>query len=306
MHTDVEPVRPFSEAFDFRRAAARSWAALKVAPLILWVGGVYRACTSGGGGGGDRSSSRHEALLDAVGGPPGGAWTAAGLPRPGALPELPRLAGLSGMDAGLLVLLVVAGLAAVALAYAFAAWLLPGWHRAQAAVFRTGTSEWRTFFTSFDAFPATFGFLLLRAGLIVGGALLVAGPFLAAELYGERDPALFLAALGWGAVWLPGLVYVFLGLAFADRLIAFEGAGVWEATRGSWRLVEGHRLELLLFGLLLGLGWLGFFLAGLLMLCVGLVVTVPLGNAFVDLCLTEAWLHLTRPHAETEGWAVRA
>lgn len=327
MESTVEPVRSFGEALDVRRAAARSWAAIKAAPLILWVGGLYRACTNGGGGGGGGSSQEQSALLDGGGldalgahGPAGlgldpaavaaaPPWAAAGPAAPGLrLPVRPALAALDAWDAGTIALIAVFGLALLALAFAFTAWLLPGWHRVQAALFRTGRSEWGTLFTSFDAFPASLGYVVIKAGLLVAWVVVVVLPFLAWDYVAGPELTAGRIAFGvaWSLPWLAVLAYGWLGICLADRIIALEGVGAWEGFRISWRLMDGQRLPLLLFLVLVGLLSLLFFIAGALAFCVGLVVTVPLAHAFADLCLTEAYLHLTRPPEETESWAIRA
>lgn len=70
-----------------------------------------------------------------------------------------------------------------------------------------------------------------------------------------------------------------------------------------WDLIAGRRLSFLLFAVVVFLFTGLFAVAGVLACLIGLVVTVPLSWAWIDLSFTEAYLRLTKPE-EADGWAI--
>jgi len=69
---------------------------------------------------------------------------------------------------------------------------------------------------------------------------------------------------------VPGIIAA-LGLLFALYVVIDRGAGPINALKESWRITNGNKWQLFLFGLVLS----GLNLVGFLLLVVGLLVTVP-------------------------------
>jgi len=69
---------------------------------------------------------------------------------------------------------------------------------------------------------------------------------------------------------VPGIIAA-LGLLFVLYVVIDRGAGPINALKESWRITNGNKWQLFLFGLVL----IGLNLVGLLALVVGLLVTVP-------------------------------
>jgi uncharacterized membrane protein len=69
---------------------------------------------------------------------------------------------------------------------------------------------------------------------------------------------------------VPGIIAA-VGLGFAPYLVIDRAKGPIEALKESWRITQGHKWQLFLFGLAL----IGLNILGLLALVVGLLVSVP-------------------------------
>ncbi|MES0403793.1 MAG: DUF975 family protein [Hyphomicrobium sp.] len=86
--------------------------------------------------------------------------------------------------------------------------------------------------------------------------------------------AQFLAAIiifvGLLLLIVPGFIAA-LGLLFVPYVVIDRGAGPINALKESWRITNGNKWQLFLFGLVLS----GLNLVGVLLLVVGLLVTVP-------------------------------
>ena len=98
----------------------------------------------------------------------------------------------------------------------------------------------------------------------------------------------------------PTLIYVGLGLAFGDHAVALDNAGPTEALEKSWGLASGNRLHLFLFLFVYGIARLALAIAGLMMLCIGALFTVPISRAVTDVGFTEGYLLLTGHTASAE------
>jgi hypothetical protein len=89
---------------------------------------------------------------------------------------------------------------------------------------------------------------------------------------------------GWTPLWVvivtwligtPLRIYVFLGVVFAQlELLVDPQANAFTAFAGSWRVVSGHRFEVL------GIGFVAVLIMwlGVLACCVGVLATLPVGT----------------------------
>ena len=123
-------------------------------------------------------------------------------------------------------------------------------------------------------------YLLVILGFWLPIAGVVALPLLVLD---ETDTAA-LVVLGAVAVLAFPMIYVSLGLVFMQyELVHDDGAGIISSITRSWQLARGQRWYIFGVGLLAGL----IILAGLLLCCVGILVTYPLGSLlFAALYLT--------------------
>jgi uncharacterized membrane protein len=87
--------------------------------------------------------------------------------------------------------------------------------------------------------------------------------------------AYFLSALiiaaGYILLIVPGII-ASLGLSFVAFLVVDRGAGVIDSLKESWRITKGHKWQLLLLFLVLGL----INLLGIIALLIGVIVTLPI------------------------------
>jgi hypothetical protein len=90
------------------------------------------------------------------------------------------------------------------------------------------------------------------------------------------------------------MIYVGIGLAFGDRAVVIDGLGATDALDRSWSLAKGNRIQLFVFLLATTL----FRLAGLLLCCIGVVLT----RAIVDVGTTEAYMLATQ--SSSDAWVL--
>ena len=112
------------------------------------------------------------------------------------------------------------------------------------------------------------------------------------------------AGAAFCAIAIPSLIYVQLGMSLGSHVIVLEGEGPVGALERSWGLISGNRLWLILYGFVMFLLMMGAVVGGLVALCVGLIVLVPIARAITDFGYTESFLLLTRPPEEIEGWRI--
>lgn len=125
-------------------------------------------------------------------------------------------------------------------------------------------------------------FLMLAGGLAAVGLLL-----------GSEEAAVALGLLGL-VIFSPAYIYITLGVLLAPYAAAFERMGPFEALSRSWGLVKGNRLWLFWYLLVQTV----FVLLGLLLCCVGIIVT----SAVSIIAGFEAYLRLVRDdHA---SWSI--
>lgn len=91
-------------------------------------------------------------------------------------------------------------------------------------------------------------------------------------------PLLGLGVLVFGVAVLVLMIFL-LPLTFSTWEIVYGGAGAIESIRRSWLLGSGFRAETLGYSLVAGLASGGIVVAGLLALCVGVVVAIPIAIA---------------------------
>jgi hypothetical protein len=142
---------------------------------------------------------------------------------------------------------------------------------------RGGSPEIGQMFSGGDRFLPLLGLsLLLGVGGHVGSLVAVAGTSM-----GEKSIVL----LGNGLGYLNGLVVlvlVALGLMFAQYFIVDAGHGPISGISAAWRSCAGQRGKVLAFGVVDFL----IVLAGLLVCCVGMIVSSPLASLAVAVLYT--------------------
>jgi hypothetical protein len=136
--------------------------------------------------------------------------------------------------------------------------------------------------------------LPLAVGFV--GAMLLAGIIVGAVAIGEEsggDEALAVVMLCSLLIVIPLLIGMFLvGLLFMFSLVAVwdHPESGWEAVKDSARVVRGHFLSCIGFGLLFGLIAAAAYLAGAIACCVGIFFTMP----FVTVWLSASMIYLYR------------
>lgn len=113
-----------------------------------------------------------------------------------------------------------------------------------------------------------------------GGVMLVGVLFLPAILLVVQqwpDPGIeaLLAAAAGGLVFAPVALYVAARICLANCAIAERRMGAFEAISESWRMTSGQLWPFVLFFLLFFVLAIVSYVAGLLLCCVGVLVTVP-------------------------------
>ena len=126
------------------------------------------------------------------------------------------------------------------------------------------------------ALPLMAGFgLLFAVAILVGG-----GSFSSSGLKEAfNGPAPFIV-LGLGGLALTiAMMWVVIPLTFAQFELVYGGCDAMEALRRGWALGHGHRLPTIGYGFVAGLVVMLLAIAGMLALCVGLLIAVPIGYA---------------------------
>lgn len=293
----------FQQAFNISRGLEHGFAAFKRAPLPLFLGGLLMQCTEGGsGGGGGNSGSGGSLPWETDGGSGGmdydyrmdlGDLLRADIPP---TPDLAEMAGIAGLSMGLIVGMVLLGIVCLGLIWAFRSWLHVGYIRTQSRALRSGQGTFSDLFSGADRLVSMMIWKLLK-GLITTGAFLVAGvPGGGILIFGALNQSIPLIIAGVVVVLLlcvPVLIYIGLGLAFGEHAVTLDELGPTDALERSWELASGNRLHLFLFLLVYGILRFVSAIVGLLMLCIGALVTVPVARAVTDTGFTESYLLLT-------------
>ena len=289
-----------SEAFEVSRAVSHGWAGVKRQPVGLLLGSLLLTLTEGGSGGsnpmggkydwGDGgSSSDHKSIAM-----PTDLWSDKLRAAIGDVFDLHTATGIAALVAGITCLLLC--VAAVVL---FRCWIEAGYLRTHRDLVVTGQADVGTLFSGApDLFRLLFWKLL--SGVVGLGVLAVAlVPALAAAgvAYGldvEKNTILIVAGILAFLFAVPTMIYVGIGLAFGDRAVVIDGLGPAEALDRSWSLAKGNRIQLFVFLFMTTL----FRLAGLLLCCIGVVLT----RAIVDVGTTEAYMLATQ--SNSDAWVL--
>jgi hypothetical protein len=316
------PALEAAEAFSIGRALGNGWFALKRAPVPMFIAGLIMSVldsgsgggNGGGGGGGDRDRPRdyggyddpYSDLVRSIGRPVrlavndtfGDVFGDAG----DYLQVDPNAAALAAVGIGaILCVLILSLLFLVARAF-----VRPGVIRLHSHILQTAEPmAVGVIFSGSDRFVHMLLLELLN-GLVLFAVVLVAmipaGAAIGISLAIEQ-PALMFVALGLVVLLLlPAVIYVGLGISLGAHAVTLEKRGPVDALKRSWHLASGNRWTLLAFFFCNGLVGLLAAVAGVLMCCVGLIVTVPGARAITDFATTESFLLLTRGHAVSDYW----
>ena len=163
------------------------------------------------------------------------------------------------------------------------AWIAPGWIRLQQETHVQGTGSWRTLFGGRDRMLAMLGWRILRLSLLALPWSMVLAPGAAAFTLSDAPISASLAVIGVGAFlafvcWL----WVAPGLLLGEFFVALDGNDPVLALRRSLDAARGHRVELVVFYVIWAILQAVIVLAGMLLFCVGMLFTVPLGRAMSD------------------------
>jgi hypothetical protein len=296
----VPPVQatpqPFDQAFNIGRALDHGWKVLKRAPLPLGVGAVIMSLTDGGTfnvpseffSGDSQDAESFGDLFNLL-----GVFGAAS----------------SGMDNLGIAVMAAVIFFAVVVAIGFLLlrlWVEPGYFRLHWRLFATGDQGFGPLFSGADRMVdllllKLLEFLVLTVTVIAsalpGGLVLGLGFGL------DKNIALMIVGGGLMGIGLLGAaIYVGLGLTLAGRVLVLEGHKPRDALRRSWELAAGHRWTLFLFVFVFGVLQLAGYLVGMLLCCVGMLLTVPATRAWADVAMTEAFLLHTQGGPGALSW----
>lgn len=262
----------FEQAYDPFRTLGVSWKLLWKGPVTLFLGGFLLILAGSLGGGVDFHYSAED-------------WDWS---------ESPELSALWAM---LIAYLSLVGCVLGILAWLFRCLLWIGMGTAVERVLREGKDEAGDLFKPRDRWFGVVVATLLR-GLIqilvtlpLIGIVLVAG-FFGREVFG--DGGAVGAVLVCVLAYLPVLIYVSLGLSLTYEAAAIEGLFGMDAVRRSWALASGHRLQLLIYHVVLGVvGFVGVFAC-----CIGVILT----GTWATTGYVESYLRMIRSPEEQEPW----
>ncbi|MFT5680443.1 MAG: hypothetical protein ACI8RZ_001349 [Myxococcota bacterium] len=291
----------FQQAFNISRGLKHGFAAFKRAPLPLFLGGLFMQCTEGSSGGGGNSGSGslpwetdngsgvdYDYRMDL-----GDILRADVPPMP---TEIAEMAGLAGLGVGLMIAIVLVSIVCIGLLWALRSWIHAGYIRLQVRALRSGEGSIGDLFSGGDRLVPMMIWKLLKT-LITTGAFLVAavpgGVLIVFAVLNQSIPIGILGGVLIVLISVPALFYIGLGLAFGDHAVTLDELGPTDALERSWELASGNRLHLFLFLLVYGLVRLASAIVGLLMLCIGWIVTIPIARAVTDTGFTESYLLLT-------------
>lgn len=269
---------PFDLAFRAQHAFDSGLAAIKAAPVAMWVGGVLMLIfESNGSFEGDGDEDTIARLFEGA-----SSSFAAVSNKVAALTELAP--SLAVVFAALLFFMFLL------LGHAF---IRPGFIRQMHAVHADGEPGWSQLFSGADAMLPMLGSSILQGLIMMVAILPVVLGAGAAFLFLEFSGAFAITFLLLVLAAVP-LAYVYTGLVLADFRVALDGDGAFESIRSAWRLADGNRWPLFRFAFLMGLVQGAAALVGCMMLCVGMFFTVPLARSLAGVGWAEAYLLATR------------
>lgn len=172
------------------------------------------------------------------------------------------------------------------------AFIRTGFIRQCATVLGGVDNGFRALFSGVDQMGQMLLLSIIQAGIVIAFGVVVVGPALLVGAFTDGDTGLIVGVV-LGLIALVPAIYVFLGILLADFAIALEGYGAVDAIKRSWQLTNGNRGSLFVFSFIVGLAQSAAALLGLLMLCVGAFVTIPLARSLVGVSYAESYLLLT-------------
>ncbi|MCB9761353.1 MAG: hypothetical protein H6739_16040 [Alphaproteobacteria bacterium] len=314
------------EAFNPGRAIKHGIEGLKLAPLPLFVGAFIMGMTEGGGGSGNFSNLGDLANQGGGGGDDfdweggGTDWNYdLGDGLDGLLGQLPLnlqaqsspadlFAGQSFGDPGFIAILAVGMVCVLVLAVAFFAlrcWVHTGYIRLHKQVIETGEGDFGTLFSGGDLMANMALWKLLGGAISFGTIMVAALPGGVIALVGGVADIGALLPVGAGLAFIlvvPVMIYVGLGLYLGNHAVVIEGLGPMAALERSWGMAKGNRVTLFVYSLVMGLFGFAAAIVGLLMCCIGVIVTGPAARAIVDVGLTEAFMLATGGAEGAANW----
>lgn len=210
-------------------------------------------------------------------------------------------------DPVILVSAVIGAVVCVLAVMLVRAWIVSGWTRVHREVLVDGASSFGTLFGGGDRTLPMVGWRFLRSMVLAPVLVLALSPLVGAAL---ADPDLvqahFTSLLGLGGLLgLPAWLWVGPGLAFGEHFVALDEDGPLDALKHAWRAARGNRTSLIAFWLGLVIAQFAITLAGFLLLCVGVLISIPYARATVDVGWTRAWLVARHGREATEAWAIQ-
>jgi len=268
------------------------WKAVHAALVPMWLGGLLMSCTEGGGGGGGGGGSEDE-LPDID-------WE-----------QLLNGAGdLGALDAGVaaaVVLGLAVVLALVLAVFALRCFIHGGFLKLHEETLRTGQGSSSALFDGGDRFLDMAVFKILKTVFLVSTFIVSAAPGGAVLAMGvlQEDTTLMVAGgMALALLCIPACLYVTMGLALGEHAVVFDQRSGRQAVDRSWDLARGRRIEILVYLLVAGLLQIFATIVGVVMLCVGVLVTVPLAYSTWSVGFSRGYLLLTRDETETDAWAI--
>lgn len=262
----------FNQAYDPFRALQTSWQALKKAPLPLMIGGVVLMITSGGGGGGGNIGNSFQGNEDVN-------WEV----------MAPLILGFVGLFCCLGIVFFV-----------ISSWVRIGFANAVEEVLRTGDSDVGKVFDGRGRLGsmilARILAILIAIASFLPYGLVVLIAALATEGFTRNEEVGAVILVAGAVLWLPVILYVALGVALTEQVVALEGLRPVDSVRRSWSLVKGHRWMLLWYSIATGF----FAVIGICACCIGIFLT----GTMTEIAKSESFLAFTRG-GERDGWWIK-
>jgi hypothetical protein len=295
----MDQPHPIGDSFSIRRAIAHGFLAIRIAAGPLWLAGLLMTISDGCGGLPPFDTSdlvpepdRHSA------------WHALPMHWPWPTAAAVWADGMDTLVWQLLIAFALIVVVAVVALFALNCFLQTGFIRLHVQILTDASDSFAPMFSGKDRFWHMAGFKSLAFLALSGTAIAASWPgALVAYLGFARDQEPLMMA-GVGLMLLlavPAVAYVALGVYLGELAVALEGAAPAEALRRSWALARGNRLPLFAFALLCALIQFAS-LFGVILFCVGLLITMPLARSLTGFAKTEGYLLFTRGTAQTAGW----
>jgi hypothetical protein len=322
----------FNEAFDPFRAFRHGWAALKIAPFPLFLGALGMWFTAGNGGAGNFDDVGR-ALIELQNGDDGGGdapsydnfddWGERLQALPTSLTDLvgrvqdvpPELQELldelgsggieAGMIAGIVGMVLLVSLFCGGIMMLIRSFVHTGYLRLHEQLVRDAAGDFGPLFSGADYLGPMVLWKLLKTAIVFGSTMVAGSPGFALVMIGAFQQNFGLAGVGvllLLVLFFPALIYVQLGLALGAHALVLERLSPMQALERSWSIASGHRWELFIFLAAQAIVSFAAILVGLMACCVGMIVTVPITMASIDVGMTEAFLLYTVDQATRDSF----